>query len=271
MKGKSIMTENKNQLNLALLIYDVYPHSDLLPVEPETDCKSMETLLAKVTYGDIWDDLFKFIVTEIVEGGEGTLEGAIQVIERGKEDMESVLQALYAASNSQSNETDLWKPEKIMYLYEVQATEYNSRQEYSQSKLIAAENIEQARKIARDYFSQWYDDDDLENHNISNPDEFEFACGSIKLKINSIEKIAFDKWIKNQITLHSISELPQELTKTKITCSSVELLEACRNITSYTRDLLYRMDNQVNLNDIEEVRQARDAIDKHSYILTHQS
>ena len=265
------MKKKKNQINLALLIYDAYPHSDLLPVEPETDCKSMEALLAKVTYGDIWDDLFKFIVTEIVEGGESTLYGAIQVIERGKEDMESVLQALYAASNSQSNETHICEPENFKYLYEVQATEYNDQQEYSQSKLIAAENIEHARKIARNYFSQWFVDDELENHDMSNPDEFEFVCGSIKLKINSIKKIAFDIWIKNQITLHSISELPQELTKTKITCSSIELLKSCRNITSYTKDLLYRMDNQVNLDDIEEVRQARDAIDKHSYILTHQS
>ena len=31
-----------------------------------------------------------------------------------------------------------------MKLFEVQATEYNSEQEYSQSKLLAAENIDQA-------------------------------------------------------------------------------------------------------------------------------
>jgi len=31
-----------------------------------------------------------------------------------------------------------------MRLYEVQATEYNGEQEYSQSKLLAAENIDQA-------------------------------------------------------------------------------------------------------------------------------
>jgi hypothetical protein len=41
-----------------------------------------------------------------------------------------------------------------MKLYEIQATEYNGEQEYSQSKLFAARNISHARHIARDYFRQ---------------------------------------------------------------------------------------------------------------------
>ena len=53
--------------------------------------------------------------------------------------------------------------------------------------------------------------------------------------------------------------------------SAAELLEACRNITSYTMDLLYKLDNQVNLDDIEAVKQARDAIDKHTRIIANQS
>ena len=262
------MTENKNQINIARIIYDAYPHSDLLPVDPDTDCQNMETLLAKVTDENIGDGLFRFIVTEIVEGGEGTIDGAIRVTEQAREDIESVLQALYAANHSQRNEINNSGSVKIMHLYEVQATEFNGEQEYFQSKLIAAENIERTRAIAIDYFRQWYDDqDEPQDHNTDNPDEFEFAAGLIRLKINRIERINFDKWLKTQIALHSISELPQELTRTRIARSAAELLEACRNITSYTMDLLYKLDNQVNLSDIEEVQQARDAIDKHARIL----
>jgi len=48
---------------------------------------------------NIGDGLFKFMVVEIVEGGESTLDGAIRVIERAREDVEAVLQALQAAVN----------------------------------------------------------------------------------------------------------------------------------------------------------------------------
>jgi len=156
-----------------------------------------------------------------------------------------------------------------MKLYEVQATEYNGEQEYSQTKLLAAKNIKHAWQIARDYFQQWYDDgDDLQDHNTEDPDEFEFICGCIRLKIKSVQKTTIDKWIKAQITLHSITELPDELITTRIASSAAELLEACKVLTSYTTDLLYQLDNQVNLGDIEEIQQARDAIAKHSCIVT---
>ena len=38
--------------------------------------------------------LFKFIVVEIVEGGESKITGAIQVMELAREDVEAVLLAL---------------------------------------------------------------------------------------------------------------------------------------------------------------------------------
>jgi len=152
-----------------------------------------------------------------------------------------------------------------MKLYEVQATEYNGEQEYSQSKLLAAENIDQARQIARDYFRQWYDDgDEPKDHNTDNPDEFEFVCGCIRLKIKGVQETNLDEWIKMQITLHSISELPDDLVATRITGSAADLLEACKVLTSYTMDLLYRLDDQVNLSDVEEIQQARDAIAKYN-------
>ena len=156
-----------------------------------------------------------------------------------------------------------------MKLYEVQATEYNGEQEYSQSKLLAAENIDQAWQIARDYFSGWYDDGERQDHNTDNPDEFEFVGGCIRLKIKSIQETTLNEWIRTRVTLHSISDLPDELITRRITGSAADLLEACKVLTSYTTDLLYRLDNQVNLDDVEELQQAKDAIAKYNPVETH--
>lgn len=159
-----------------------------------------------------------------------------------------------------------------MKLYEAQATEYNGEQEYSQSKLLAAENIDQAWQTARDYFRQWYDDGDKpQDHNTDNPDEFEFVGGCIRLKIKSIQETTLDEWLETRITLHSISEVPDELMTTRITRSTTDLLEACKVITSYTMDLLYRLDDQVNIGDVEEIQQAKDAIAKYTNIVKNQS
>ena len=97
------MTKTKKETNIARIIYDAYPHADLLPIDPEQDCRNLQTLLAKVTGENIGDGLFRFIVVEIVEGGESTLGGAIRVIERAREDVEAVLQALHAASVNRKN------------------------------------------------------------------------------------------------------------------------------------------------------------------------
>ena len=157
-----------------------------------------------------------------------------------------------------------------MKLYEVQATEYNGEQEYSQSKLLSARNINHARQIARGYFRQWYDDGDKPKaHNTDNPDEFEFLCGCIRLKIKSVQEITLDEWIKTQIALHNIPELPDELMTTRIARSAAELLEACKVLTSYTTDLLYRLENQVNIADVEEIQQAKDAIAKYTSVVTN--
>lgn len=95
------MTETKEEINIARIVYDAYPHSDLLPIDPEQDCRTMETLLARVTGENIGDSLFKFIVIEIVEGGEITLSGAIRVMEQARADVEAVLQALRDAGTDQ--------------------------------------------------------------------------------------------------------------------------------------------------------------------------
>jgi hypothetical protein len=149
-----------------------------------------------------------------------------------------------------------------MKIYEARATEYNGEQEYSQSKLIAAKNIDQARQIARDYFRQWYNDgDEPKEHDTDNPDEFEFINGCIRLKIKDVQETTLDEWINTQVRLHGIFTLPEALMK--IPGSAADLLEACKVLTSYTMDLLYRLDDQINLSDIEEIQQARDAIDRY--------
>ena len=99
------MTKTKEKINVARIIYDAYPHADLLPIDPGQDCCNLQTLLSKVTSENIGDGLFKFMVVEIVEGGESNLAGAIQVLERAREDVEAVLQALQAVSVDQSNIT----------------------------------------------------------------------------------------------------------------------------------------------------------------------
>ena len=99
------MTKTKEQINMARLVYDAYPHSDLLPVDPEQDCRSLESLLAKVTGDNIGDSLFRFIIVEIVEGGESTLDGAIRVLEQARADVEAVLSALQNSNADQNNVT----------------------------------------------------------------------------------------------------------------------------------------------------------------------
>ncbi|MBC8218078.1 MAG: hypothetical protein H8E73_06395 [Planctomycetes bacterium] len=87
------MAKTKEEINIARMVYDAYPHADLLPIEPESDCRSLQSLLARVTGENIGDGLFTFMVVEIVEGGESTLAGAIRVLEQTQADVEAVLQA----------------------------------------------------------------------------------------------------------------------------------------------------------------------------------
>jgi cell fate (sporulation/competence/biofilm development) regulator YmcA (YheA/YmcA/DUF963 family) len=59
-----------------------------------------------------------------------------------------------------------------------------------------------------------------------------------------------------------------ELMRTKVTGSAADLLEACKVLTSYTMDLLYRLDNQINLDDVEEIQQTKEAIAKYNPVET---
>jgi len=88
-----------NGPNIARIVYDSYPHSDLLPIDPDNDCRDLRTLMRRVWGDDIGDSLFRFLVVEIVEGGEGTLSGAIRVVRQARNDVQAVLQGLIQAGN----------------------------------------------------------------------------------------------------------------------------------------------------------------------------
>ena len=107
------MTKTKNQINIARIIYNAYPHAYLLPIAPDRDCRSLQDLLAKVTGENIGDGLFKFIVVEIVEGGESTLDGAIRVMERARDDVEALLQALQATVHQNGKSQEVINHETI--------------------------------------------------------------------------------------------------------------------------------------------------------------
>jgi hypothetical protein len=85
--------------NIARILYDAYPHSDLLPLDPDTDCRDMDALHKRVFTSPLGDGLFTFLVIEIMETG-ATLEDAIKAVERARHDLDSVLHALEAASHS---------------------------------------------------------------------------------------------------------------------------------------------------------------------------
>ena len=89
------------KFNIAQILYATYPSADLLPIDPEQDCRSLPDLFAKVTGENIGDGLFTFMVIEIVEGGESTVAGAVRVMERARQDVEAVLEALRAACINQ--------------------------------------------------------------------------------------------------------------------------------------------------------------------------
>jgi hypothetical protein len=92
------------EVNIARILYDAYPDSDLLPLDPDRDCCDLQVLLEKVRSSSIGDTLFQFLVFEIIEGGEGTLDGAVRVIKRARGDVDAVLQALIRAQSGRTEE-----------------------------------------------------------------------------------------------------------------------------------------------------------------------
>jgi ribosomal protein S27AE len=58
----------------------------------------------------------------------------------------------------------------------------------------------------------------------------------------------------------AVEFVENQLIKTQVTDSAADLLEACKGLASYTMDLLYKLDDQVDFGDVEEIQQARAAI-----------
>ena len=96
------MPNINRQINIARIVYDAYPYADLLPIDAERDCCSLQSLLVRVTGENIGDSLFTFMVVEIIEGGDSNLAGAIRVLEQASVDVEAVLQALRDADADQA-------------------------------------------------------------------------------------------------------------------------------------------------------------------------
>jgi hypothetical protein len=94
----------KSDVNIAKIVYDYYPHSDLLPIDPQRDCRDLGTLVRRVRDSDIGDSLFRFIVVEIVEGGQGTLDSAIRVVRRARDELRHVLGALIRANGGRADD-----------------------------------------------------------------------------------------------------------------------------------------------------------------------
>ena len=86
-------------MNLAQILYDAYPHSDLLPIDSQNDLKDLKTLHRKVTSTNIGDGLFAFLVIELDEG-DGHLDDAIRLLRRAHDDVEAVLQAVIVEKQS---------------------------------------------------------------------------------------------------------------------------------------------------------------------------
>jgi len=99
------MHKTREQINIARIVYDAYPHADLLPIDPDQDCRSLQILLSRVTRENIGDSLFRFMVVESIEGGDGTLDGAVRILEQAKADVEAVLQALRDVGAEQSRQS----------------------------------------------------------------------------------------------------------------------------------------------------------------------
>ncbi len=114
-----------------------------------------------------------------------------------------------------------------MRIFEIQTTEYNGEQEYSNSHLLAARNIDEAWNSARDYFEKWYEDGDDKHADSDDPNRFEFIGGCIILKIDSITETTLEHWKQQQVLLHSIGKLPKTKSAHK-KCKS--LLAVCEHI-----------------------------------------
>lgn len=86
-------------MNLAKILYDAYPHSDLLPIDPQCDLKNLATLRQKVASTKLGDGLFTFLVIELDEGG-GNIDDVIRLLRQARNDIDAVLQVMLVEKRS---------------------------------------------------------------------------------------------------------------------------------------------------------------------------
>lgn len=92
-----------DEIGIARLIYDAYPSSDMLPIDPGEACVSLQTLYEYVLANDIGDGLFRWIVVEICETVDDELdldqmfEEVLRVLDAGVGDIEAVSGAVGSA------------------------------------------------------------------------------------------------------------------------------------------------------------------------------
>ena len=90
-----------------------------------------------------------------------------------------------------------------MKLYEFSFTEYNGGQEYSESRLVHANNIVEAECKAMAYLSTWYNDDDV----VKRGGTFEYFCGDIVVEFNEICEMRRPKyWSERRFKENLIGE-----------------------------------------------------------------
>jgi hypothetical protein len=94
-----MIVPRKAKLNLGRIVYEAYPDHDLLPIDMAKDCRNLQTLYNLVTEDNLGDGLFSFLVIEMVQGGGGTLDGAVRAVERARDDVDAVLGALREAQS----------------------------------------------------------------------------------------------------------------------------------------------------------------------------
>jgi hypothetical protein len=100
MKTKTLSSIESVLPNIARLIFDKYPHSDLLPIDPEFDCPDLATLRKRAKV--CGDPLFLFLVNEIMEGTEGVEEKDLfnrvhDILRRAANDIEKVREGILFA------------------------------------------------------------------------------------------------------------------------------------------------------------------------------
>jgi len=114
-----------------------------------------------------------------------------------------------------------------MELFEVTTTEHNGEQEYWGSHLVAARDIDQAKKRARKYFKNWYENSCDKRAKSDDPDSFEFMGGHILLTIDNVVETTLEDWVERQAELLSIGRLP----RARFMCHRCKvLLNACQHV-----------------------------------------